>query len=81
MQPRDSLGGQNSYRRVSGARSSRALSTIFKQLQKIDRKISKLDHSIRLCPWSKGKLKRQREILDAKRKEIRHKRKGTEKKS
>lgn len=43
MISRDSLGGQNSPRRRSGARSSRALSTIFKKLQKLDRQIAELD--------------------------------------
>ena len=39
---KNSLGGQNNHGRMSGARSSRASSTIFKKLQKLDREITKL---------------------------------------
>ena len=40
MKPKNSLSGQNSHERMSGARSSRASLTNFKKLQKLDREIS-----------------------------------------
>lgn len=40
MKPKISLGGKNNHGRMSGARSSRASSTLFKKLQKLDREIS-----------------------------------------
>ena len=39
---KNSLGGQNNHGRMSGARSSRASSTNFKKLQRLDREITKL---------------------------------------
>ena len=39
---KNSLSGQNSHGRMSGARSSRASLTNFKKLQKLDREITKL---------------------------------------
>jgi hypothetical protein len=73
---RDSLSGQNSQGRLSGARSSRALSTIFKKLRKLDREIGAID---RQCPkWLRQfdpKVISRREKLDQKRIEIRLKRK------
>ena len=44
--PKISLGGKNNHGRMSGARSSRASSTIFKKLQKLDREISKLQNQL-----------------------------------
>lgn len=80
---RDSLGGQNSHRRVSGARSSRALSTIFKQLRNADRRIAELDRwlAFETCNnrfWNcrATKLKQQRDKWDAKRKQLRARRKS-----
>ena len=75
--PRDSLGGQNSHRRVNGARSSRALSTIFKKLRGLDREISILDY--RLRTWGSRydpKTHARRAELDTKRKAVRMVRKG-----
>lgn len=74
--PRDSLGGQNSHGRVSGARSSRALSAIFKKLQKIDRDLRAIDLRIKI--WgspNNQKLLLKRKKLDEKRKNLRMKRK------
>lgn len=63
--------------RITGARSSRASSTIFKQLKKLDREITEIDNKLRyvnmlryetwLSPDVK-KLKQRREKLDQKRK-------------
>jgi hypothetical protein len=39
---KNSLGGQNNHGRMSGARSSRASSTNFKKLQRLDREIGEL---------------------------------------
>ena len=78
---RDSLGGQNSHRRVSGARSSRALSTIFRKLRKFDREIASIDFRIKvygkewLIEFDKKTLKRRAE-LDEKRRKVRLLRKG-----
>ena len=78
---RDSLGGQNSHRRVSSARSSRALSTIFKSLRDVDRKIGIMDRMVIMkgeqwvrdfCP----KFNSRRDKLDQRRKILRLKRKG-----
>ena len=78
---RDSLGGQNSHRRVSGARSSRALSTIFKSLRDVDRTIGLMDRMVIMkgeqwvrdfCP----KFNARRDKLDQRRKILRLKRKG-----
>ena len=76
---RDSLGGQNSHRRVNGARSSRALSTIFKRLQKLDREIAAIDWHIRIYGgWGKRDpaVIARRAKLDAERREVRHQRKA-----
>jgi hypothetical protein len=83
MKPKNSLGGKNNHGRMSGARSSRASSTIFKKLQKLDRQISKLTN--RLVPtgpfifhYGKNlnkKLEEQIKKLDLKRKEVRLQRK------
>ena len=70
---RDSLGGKNKGGRTTGARSSRASSTIFKKLKELDRKITKIDETIRFRAWLSSdikKLKKQREELDKKRKEL-----------
>jgi len=66
--------------RITGARSSRASSTIFKQLKKLDREITEIDNKLRyvnmlhyeawLSPDVK-KLKERREKLDEKRKKTR----------
>lgn len=73
---RDSLSGQNSQGRLSGARSSRALSTIFQRLRKLDRQIGELDYRIRVCTWDNGpELSQRRKTLDEKRKIIRNQRK------
>ena len=74
---RDSLGGQNNRGRPSGARSSRALSSIFKQLQSLDREITELDKQ-KYVWWSERIAARQSKLrgkLDAKRKLLRAKRK------
>ncbi len=81
-QSRGSLGGQNSDRRISSARSSRALSTNFKKLRELDRKISEIDNNWK--PYFDAgchfyipeKIRNRRIRLDNKRKEIRLKRKG-----
>lgn len=72
-----SLGGQNTVGRHRGARSSRARSTIFKKLRKLDSQISVMDRWIRTA-WGKRliSLQKERSELDAKRKEIRQKRKA-----
>ena len=81
-QSRGSLGGQNSDRRISSARSSRALSTIFKKLRELDRKISEIDNNWKVCcgiGWNFNTPKeiiKKRSELDARRKEIRLKRKA-----
>jgi len=78
-----SLGGQNNHGRMSGTRSSRVLSTIFKKLQKLDREISILQN--RINPFGNfnfgfgkhqnKKLEEQIKKLDLKRKEVRIERK------
>ena len=80
---KNSLGGQNNHGRMSGARSSRASSTIFKKLQKLDRQISNLKHI--MSPFGafnfdfgkqrNKKLEEQIKKLDLKRKEVRLERK------
>ena len=75
-----SLSGQNSPGRRSGARSSRASSTIFQKLRKLDREISKVDQLLARFWFSQSevkKLKNRREKLDEKRKETRHARKNS----
>lgn len=73
MNTRSSLGGKNSLGRQSGARSSRASSTIFKQLRKADRRIAELDRWIKR-EWDYKrveKLTEQRANWDIKRRELR----------
>ena len=81
-----SLGGKNSHRRMSGARSSRASSTIFFKLRNLDRKISIIDKNIylyKLYPsmihhnrsYYENNLKR-RIKLDEQRKQLRAERKN-----
>ena len=80
---KSSLGGKNNHGRMSGARSSRASSTIFKKLQKLDRQISKLRDQ--LDPFGAFnfdykkykimKIVEQIKKLDLKRKEVRLERK------
>ncbi len=83
MKPKNSLGGQNNHGRMSSARSSRASSTNFKKLQKLDREISRLQN--RINPFGNfnfdfgknrnKKLEEQIKKLDLKRKEVRIERK------
>ena len=83
MKPKISLGGKNNHGRMSGARSSRASSTIFKKLQKLDREITKLQN--RINPFGaysfdfgehrNKKLEEQIKKLDLKRIEVRLERK------
>ena len=81
---KNSLGlGKNNHGRMSGARSSRASSTIFKKLQKLDREISRLQN--RINPFGaynfdfgkhrNKKLEEQIKKLDMQRKEVRLERK------
>ena len=80
---KNSLSGQNSHGRMSGARSSRASLTNFKKLQKLDREISRLQNRINpseLIIWisekhRNKKLEEQIKKLDMKRKEVRLERK------
>lgn len=81
QESRNSLGGKNSSRRTSGARSSRASSAIFKKLRKLDRQISLIDNWLRIHPlwWVKSfhqKELTRRERLDEKRKAVRRERKN-----
>ena len=79
-----SLGGKNNPRRGSGARSSRASSTIFYKLRELDKKIRIKDIQIQM--WinmgssksSIKKLQQQRIVLDEKRRQTRLKRKKYE---
>ena len=82
---RDSLGGQNSLGRQNGARSSRALSTIFKRLQKLDREIGLIRQrastlrSLMVFDHVRKEvaaLKERHAKLDAERREVRHQRKA-----
>jgi hypothetical protein len=89
MKPKNSLGGKNNHGRMSSARSSRASSTIFKKLQKLDRQISHLKHM--MSPFGafnfdfgkqrNKKLEEQIKKLDLKRKEVRLERKKYERKT
>jgi hypothetical protein len=80
---KNSLGGQNNHGRMSGARSSRASSTIFKKLQKLDRQISNLEKILYpFGPYKFGfgksenkKLEEKIKKLDLKRKKVRLERK------
>ena len=79
MKTKISLGGQNNHGRMSGARSSRASSTIFKKLQKLDKEIARLRN--RLDPFASlhfdfkkhynKKIVENIEKLDLKRKAVR----------
>lgn len=79
--PKISLGGKNNHGRMSGARSSRASSTIFKKLQKLDREISFLKSRCSLSNYyilGKAFIKKTEERiekLDLKRKAVRLERK------
>ena len=83
MKTKISLGGQNNHGRMSGARSSRASSTIFKSLQKLDREIAELRN--KLDPFAllyldfkkhhNKKIREKIEKLDTKRREVRLERK------
>lgn len=82
--PKISLGGKNNHGRMSGARSSRASSTIFKKLQKLDREISKLQKQLNpFCgvrffdfgKYSNKKIVEKIKNLDLKRKAVRLERK------
>ena len=80
---KNSLGGKNNHGRISGARSSRASSTIFKKLQKLDREITRLykmitPFSIRYFDFGKypnKKIMDKIQKLDMQRKEVRLERK------
>ncbi len=80
---KNSLSGKNNHGRMSGARSSRASSTIFKKLQKLDREITKLykmitPFSIRYFDFGKypnKKIMDKIKKLDMQRKEVRMERK------
>jgi len=74
-----SLGGKNSLGRQSGARSSRASSTIFHQLRQLDRQIASVEKEMlwRQRIFLNCKKLTERFIrLDAKRKQLRAKRKA-----
>lgn len=85
-QSRGSLGGQNGDRRIIRARSSRALSAIFKILRKLDADISAIDKKIKYSSYVEYfvydgyagliKMKEERASLDKKRKAVRLQRKG-----
>ena len=82
---KNSLGGQNNHGRMSSARSSRASSTNFKKLQRLDREIGELQKRNAFLGIAasyintmgseyKNHLKKI-EKLDLKRKEVRLERK------
>ena len=72
----NSLSGQNSQGRLSGARSSRASSTIFYKLRELDRKIQEWKNELRFRFGARAQYaQRQIDKLDKKRKELRNKRK------
>lgn len=81
MKPKNSLSGQNSHGRMSGARSSRASLTNFKKLQKLDREISFLKARCNLSNYYIlgqafiKKTEERIEKLDFKRKAVRLERK------
>ena len=73
-----SLGGKNTPARGRGARSSRASSTIYKKLQKLDRRISKfkLECDLRFMSRSQARKNYEKLIeLDEERKRLRYERK------
>lgn len=80
---KNSLGGKNNHGRMSSARSSRASSTTFKKLQKLDREITKLQntaipfgaYSFDFGKHRNKKLEEQIKKLDMERKEVRLERK------
>lgn len=71
------LSGKNIGGRAESTRSSRVPSSIFNQLRKLDRQISKLKYQLRYVydPTYKEKLIKRIHSLDLKRKEVRNKRK------
>ena len=81
MNSKNSLSGKNSSGRTSGGRSSRPSSTIFYKLRELDRKISEIDNQLKAMGYYNWmsyninsvvtKLRRRREKLDLKRKEVR----------
>ena len=83
---KNSLGGKNNHGRMSGARSSRASSTNFKKLQKLDREITRLykmitPFSIRYFDFGKypnKKIMDKIQKLDSQRKDVRLERKKYE---
>lgn len=81
MKPKISLGGKNNHGRMSGVRSSRASSIIFKKLQKLDREIHFLKACCSLANYyilGKTFIKKTEERiekLDLKRKAVRLERK------
>lgn len=87
---KDSLRGENSQGRLSGARSSRVPLTIFNRLRKLDRQIAEIDNRTYqyICLHDKEKmfdnfqgkgqyvkLREKRNKLDEKRKKVRNLRK------
>ena len=81
--PSGSLGGQSTRSSAGGARSSRAHSAIFEKLRHADRRITMLDKAIfyetlggRFWNGRAGKLKKQRDEWDSKRKTFRALRKA-----
>ena len=76
MTTRNSLGGKNKGGRTTCARSSRASSTIFKRLQKLDREIGEIDRELKYRFFYMGNLAAKRKTLDARRKLIRDARKA-----
>ncbi len=82
---KNSLSGQNNHGRMSGARSSRASSTNFKKLQRLDREIGELQKRDVFLRMSRvflditvteyKKHLKKIEKLDMKRKEVRLERK------
>jgi len=85
MKAMSSLGGQSDTGRRNSARSSRASSTIFKKLRKLDSEIGKLEYQLRFGeghtialrgnPFLVKTLKRIKE-LDERRKVVRAERKS-----
>jgi hypothetical protein len=73
----DRLRGKDISCYAKGTRSSRVPSSIFNQLRKLDRQISKLKNQLRYVfePTYKEKLIKKIHSLDLKRKEVRNKRK------
>jgi hypothetical protein len=79
--PSDSLGGKNSGGRPASARSSRARSTAWRKLRKLDRKIAGIDWELWLAgkfgnPQHIEKLNGKRAVFDTERRKVRHQRKA-----